>query len=496
METEEKTEIQKKFENLRHVRKPLPGNGQVVVLDTGALIDAEENAMLQALHSRSLGGIDAHLMKLATKGARDFMQMYYVGYGDKSIGDDGTTTVFVEGISMLAAKAIQDSQLYNGQESSTRYIDFSKQPFANPTGTDTGGTVLESLRTFYLEGLATMKKVLAERHPRQENEEEKIWQKAINARAFDIMRSFLPAGAATNLAWHTELRHAVDHLLRLRHHPLPEVRMIAETIASALNEKYPNSGFAKRYEATENYVETWMRDAYYFDYKHENPLSPKAELDGIVLERNTIDPAFLREHRNLLLNRPPKTELPKFIAEAGTMQFLFRILPRFAAAPVAHTAHAPAHRPTRFWRVVLRADARGSCATRLGLSCKLQQCNGKARPLTYARSVLYSDGLRCCVPHHRRSASSCVCCGATLRRNSPPDAPHYCAGYGVTYARRTRKRGAYTPYRREPRSFQLQARDSRYCGERKNPRIAGIFSLSFEIISRPRPLSEQSLKRF
>jgi thymidylate synthase ThyX len=314
METEEKTEIQKKFENLRHVRKPLPGNGQVVVLDTGALIDAEENAMLQALHSRSLGGIDAHLMKLATKGARDFMQMYYVGYGDKSIGDDGTTTVFVEGISMLAAKAIQDSQLYNGQESSTRYIDFSKQPFANPTGTDTGGTVLESLRTFYLEGLATMKKVLAERHPRQENEEEKIWQKAINARAFDIMRSFLPAGAATNLAWHTELRHAVDHLLRLRHHPLPEVRMIAETIASALNEKYPNSGFAKRYEATENYVETWMRDAYYFDYKHENPLSPKAELDGIVLERNTIDPAFLREHRNLLLNRPPKTELPKFLA--------------------------------------------------------------------------------------------------------------------------------------------------------------------------------------
>jgi hypothetical protein len=30
---------------------------------------------------------------------------------------------------MLGAKAIQDSKLYNGQEASTRYVDFSKQKF-------------------------------------------------------------------------------------------------------------------------------------------------------------------------------------------------------------------------------------------------------------------------------------------------------------------------------------------------------------------------------
>jgi thymidylate synthase ThyX len=323
MTTEEKSDTQKKFEALKHIRRPLPGNGQVVVLDTGALIDAEENAMLQALHSRSLGGIDAHLVRLATKGAKQFMETYYVGYGDKSIGDDGTTTIFVEGVSMLAAKAVQDSQLYNGQESSTRYIDFSHQPFANSHGSPEAAQILESLRTFYLGGLEEMKKELAVRHPRLPDEEEKIWQKAINARAFDIMRSFLPAGAATNLAWHTELRHAADHLLRLRHHPLPEVRMIAEVIGEALVEKYPNSGFAKRYQATEDYVEGWMRDAYYFDYKGESPMRKKAELDGIVLERSTIEPALLREHRQILESRPPKTELPKFLAEAGTMQFLF-----------------------------------------------------------------------------------------------------------------------------------------------------------------------------
>ncbi|HVV15241.1 MAG TPA: FAD-dependent thymidylate synthase [Candidatus Paceibacterota bacterium] len=313
-----------KYEDLKHVRKPLPGNGQVVVLDTGAIINAEEDAMLQALHSRSLGGIDAHLIRLAKRGAQDFMQTYYVGYGDKSIGDDGTATIFIEGVSMLAAKAVQDSQLYNGQESSTRYIDFSKQAFGNPHNSPEGAELLESLRAFHLNGLETMKEELAKRHPRQTDEDEKVWQKAINARAFDIMRGFLPAGAATNLAWHTELRHASDHLLRLRHHPLAEVRDIANAVGEALMEKYPNSGFAKRYSAQEEYVEEWMQNAYYYSAEAEPTLNgSKAGYGNVLLLRNTVEPRLLQKHRHILDSRPAKAELPKFLAEAGGMQFSF-----------------------------------------------------------------------------------------------------------------------------------------------------------------------------
>jgi len=69
---------------------------------------------------------------LAEKGADNFMSKFYVGYGHKSIGDCGSITLFIEGVSMLGAKAIQDTKLYNGQEASTRYIDFSKQPILNP----------------------------------------------------------------------------------------------------------------------------------------------------------------------------------------------------------------------------------------------------------------------------------------------------------------------------------------------------------------------------
>ncbi len=303
-----------KYEDLKHVRKQLPGNGLVLVLDTGALIKADAEAMLQALHSRSIGGIDSHFVKLAKRGAEEFMKTYYVGYGDKSIGDCGTATVFIEGVSMLAAKAIQDSQLYNGQESSTRYIDFSNQPFADPSRSKTGAQLLQKLREFHLNGLERMKQELATRHPIQEGEDEKVWEKAIKARAFDIMRSFLPAGAATNLSWHGELRQLADHLLRLRNHPLDEVQQIAAVALEALQEAYPSSFNQKLYPATEEYTRNWMSQIYYFDSN---------KVDRVTLEWDGIDRALLSTYSGYFANRPFKTDPPKFIAECGTVRFSF-----------------------------------------------------------------------------------------------------------------------------------------------------------------------------
>src|SRR3989344_1423089 len=128
----------KDLRELKHIRRETPNGGQVYVLDTGAVINAEAEAMLQALHSRSIGGLRHHLDILEEKGADNFMKNFYVGYGHKSIGDCGSTSLFIEGISMLTAKAIQDWPLYSGQESSTRYIDSQVQPFKNPAGTKEG----------------------------------------------------------------------------------------------------------------------------------------------------------------------------------------------------------------------------------------------------------------------------------------------------------------------------------------------------------------------
>lgn len=299
--------------DLIHTTRQLPGGGEVFVLNTGAVIGAEAEAMLQALHSRSVGGLRAHLEKLWKSGPEKFMSLFYVGYGHKSIGDCGSTTLFIEGVSMLAAKAIQDFMLYNGQEASTRYIDFATQRFLSPEGTEHSRQILERWRQRYLQGLSVVQNALLERHPRKEGEKEDVYEKAIKARSFDIMRGFLPAGAATNLAWHGELRHIADHLDRLRHHPLAEVRLVAETLEDALHEKYPSSFQKKRYHATEEYIEYWMKEKYYYT---SHPAS-----DNFVSNFSRFSKKMLAEHRDILERRPVQTELPKFLAECGTMKF-------------------------------------------------------------------------------------------------------------------------------------------------------------------------------
>lgn len=310
---------------LKHATRNLPDGGFVLVLNTGAVITPEAEAMLQALHSRSVGGIREHLKTLAARGPEKFMRSFYVGYGHKSIGDCGTGTIFIEGVSMLVAKAIQDWLLYSGQEASTRYIDFSTQKFVDPVGSSDSARMLKAWRTFYLNAQEPVRRHLRGTFPRKEGEDEKVYEKAINARSFDILRGFLPAGASTNLAWHTNLRQAADHIAHLRHHPLAEVQVVAEAMESALQEAFPSSFGHKRYDDTEAYSRLWMETGYYYTG------SPERHCETIVAQnrelkvtRDSIDYHLLdNEYRMFLEKRPPKTELPKQMAEAGTMQLEF-----------------------------------------------------------------------------------------------------------------------------------------------------------------------------
>lgn len=300
--------------NLIHTTRDLPNGGIVLVLNTGAVITPEAEAMIQALHSRSIEGILGHLEVLKKKGPEKFMSNFYVGYGHKSIGDCGSATVFVEGVSMLTAKAIQDWRLYNGQESSTRYIPFGEQTFLNPANSKAGEDIQERWRSFCLENMEAVVASLFKRFPKGVNEKDGDYEKAIRARAFDIMRGFLPAGATTNVAWRMELRQFADELMVLRHHPVDEARLTALETEGALQEAYPSSFGHKHYDATETYNREWMSREYYFDPER---------IDDFGLTWNGIDPRRIDEYREVLENRPPKTELPQFIAGAGTVGFEF-----------------------------------------------------------------------------------------------------------------------------------------------------------------------------
>ncbi len=306
------------IENLTHTVEKLPWGGEVLILNTGSVITSEDTAMLQALHSRDPKGIQSHLQKLAAKGSGNMMASFYVGYGHKSIGDCGTTVIFIEGVSMLAAKAIQDSQLYNGQECSTRYIDFKSQPFFNPlTQTNEDTPVYSKLRNAYINWFPQIAEYIKSQNPREEKEDEAMYEKAIKARSFDILRGFLPAGATTNVAWSGTLRQIADRLMYLRNHPLTEVRTLAESVHKAISQAHPNSFGHKIYEGTEAFNKQWMHEGYYNDRKglaHE-----------VKLAHDGIDKNLLEEYRTHIDARPVKTELPKAIAIAGTSRFSFTL---------------------------------------------------------------------------------------------------------------------------------------------------------------------------
>jgi thymidylate synthase ThyX len=272
----------------------------------------EATAMLQALYSRSADSARKHLQMVKERGSAKFMESYYVGYGHASIGDCGSTTLFVEGLSILACKAVQDNPLYSGQESSTRYIDFSKQAIIDPIATSQSQAILQKWMDFYLSALPPLEAHLKSLFPLGEGQKERVWDTAIKARGFDILRGFLPAGITSQLAWSTNLRQAADKLHLMRHHPLKEVRDIAEGCLDVLRTHYPSSFSHKDYPATEAYLAKTAAKTNYLDsgfFPSDQPdLEFTSTVDNAKLEAAELD---------VIEGRPAKTNLPRYLDGYG-----------------------------------------------------------------------------------------------------------------------------------------------------------------------------------
>ncbi|MDO8442848.1 MAG: FAD-dependent thymidylate synthase, partial [bacterium] len=228
----------------------------------------EDTAMMQALYSRSALSVEEHVKKVKASGSGKFMETFYVGYGHASIADCGSTTIFIEDVSMLVAKAVQDWSLYSGQETSSRYIDLSKREIKDPINTKDSRKILDRWMKFYTESQPAVEAHLKEKFKMKFGEDEKIYNKAIKARVFDIMRGFLPAGITTQLSWHTNLRQAHDKLDLLKHHPLAEIREVAEEILANIRSKYAHSFVHPVFEEQEEYREFLGKKYNYFSEKN------------------------------------------------------------------------------------------------------------------------------------------------------------------------------------------------------------------------------------
>ena len=275
----------------------------------------EDIAMLQALYSRSGESVQRHVEKVRSTGSGSFMEKFYVGYGHMSIADCGSTTLFIEDISILADKAIQDWQMYSGQETSTRYIDMANRPMIDPIGTPQSKKILDGWMQFYTDNQQRVSQHLREKFPRKPDENELVYDKAIKARVFDSLRGFLPAAVTTQLSWHTNLRQAWDKLAILRHHPLKEVSEIAEQMLEKLKEKYAHS-FSHPLERYQEMYREYVAQkySYYFPEKRTE-----------FAMRTTVKADELAKYKDLIFWRPEKMGLPNFLTDLGTVTFEFEL---------------------------------------------------------------------------------------------------------------------------------------------------------------------------
>ncbi|MDX2028762.1 MAG: FAD-dependent thymidylate synthase [Alphaproteobacteria bacterium] len=298
----------------------------------------EDLAMLQALYSRSPASVVTHLEKLKQTGSGKFMDNYYVGYGHASIGDCGATTVFIEQVSMLVAKAVQDNPLYNGQEASTRYLDFSKQAIIDPYNNPASTAIQNRWMEIYNAVLSKLVAALEQQRPFDPTQyrSEKGWRNTLQARAFDIARSLLPLGTTTLLSWSTTLRQARDNLRRLKHHPLPEVREVARNIFTSITAKYPHSfkGDEMQDEAPtprDTYTQKFASRDHFLapeEATRRFGLTPAEDRQlragDIIARRNAIDiDSMKRLEGETLSTRPANVPLPWRLESYGRYQLLF-----------------------------------------------------------------------------------------------------------------------------------------------------------------------------
>jgi thymidylate synthase ThyX len=213
---------------------------KIKIIDT---ISPESIAMMQAFYSRSHLSIDVRINDLSNEHEiKQTLGKYYIGYGHDSIGDCGTTTIFLEGVSLLAAKVFQDNSLYNGQESSTRYIDFTNQLYVDPADygdLPTNNTHVTKLLNFYHDSRDELIEHINTKYPNTTNDPRHY--KTVEIKAFDILRGFLPSATKTQLSWHTTLRKLRERLIELYNHPVFEIRFICKNLLSQCVLKYPNT---------------------------------------------------------------------------------------------------------------------------------------------------------------------------------------------------------------------------------------------------------------
>ena len=202
---------------------------------------------------------DVELGDAGTKRAEQLYERVFFEYGDDSVAQLGGVHLACEGASNILTKVLEWGRLMAYLEQSTRYIPYDDRPggrYRYHVPDELDGPLRERyVRTLdrafdtYREWLPRMRALYETKYPRDPAESESVYRMTIRAKALDTLRGMLPAATVSNVGIYGTGQAYEQLLLRMRAHPLAEVRWYADPMLAELRKVIP--AFLKRVDLPE-----------------------------------------------------------------------------------------------------------------------------------------------------------------------------------------------------------------------------------------------------
>jgi thymidylate synthase ThyX len=193
---------------------------------------------------------------VAVHRAEAFYERVLIGYGDDSVAELGGAHVACEGVSNIAAKALEDNRIgISPLEKSTRYVAFNRKvegqyrylreaTIMASRHASAYEAAMDRLFDVYSALIEPTLAAVRVRTPRDEGVSERAYASATRAKTFDLLRGLLPMATLTNVGLFGNGR-AFEYLLtKLYASPLAELQSLAAALQRALDDQIPS--FVKR----------------------------------------------------------------------------------------------------------------------------------------------------------------------------------------------------------------------------------------------------------
>jgi len=197
------------------------------------------------------------------KRAAELYERIFVGYGDDSVAQLGGAHVACEWTSNILTKILQRPRLGAYLEQSTRYIAYdAKMPgggYRYYRDAELGPEyerAMDALFDAYAQALPRVRAWVDASFPRGEDESDAARRRAVNAKAYDLLRGLLPAASLSHMGIYATGQAYEQLILHLLGHPLPEARRYGVLILAAIKAVMPS--FVARVERPERGGE-WVR---------------------------------------------------------------------------------------------------------------------------------------------------------------------------------------------------------------------------------------------